>query len=102
MALSVTGSFAATGQSAAITVKGVDDQRGHPINISLWGTFVGTVQVERAFDGGSNWLPLTALGSAIAFTGPVSEVFEEGEAGVQYRLNCTAYTSGTINYRMSW
>ena len=25
----------------------------------------------------------------------------EPERGVLYRFNCTAYTSGTINYRMS-
>lgn len=102
MALAVTGTFTGTGQSAGITVKGVDDQRGHPLNVSLWGTFVGTVRVERTFDNGTTWLPMTALGSAINFTGPASEVFDEGEAGVQYRLNCTAFTSGTINYRLSW
>lgn len=102
MALNVTGSFAATGQSAGITVKGVDDQRAHPLNISLWGTFVATVQVERSFDNGTTWLPLTALGSSIPFTAPASEVFDEGETGVQYRLNCTSYTSGTVNYRLSW
>jgi hypothetical protein len=100
MAQNVTGTFTGTGQSAAMLVKGIDDRRANSVNISLWGTFVATVRVERNLDG-TNWLPLTALGSAINFTVPVSEVFDEGEAGAQYRLNCTAYTSGTINYRMS-
>jgi hypothetical protein len=100
MAQNVTSTFTATGQSAAIIAKGRDDGRPNFVNVSLWGTFVGSVRVERSFDG-TNWLPLTALGTAINFTGPCSETFDEAETGVQYRLNCTAYTSGTINYRMS-
>ena len=100
MAQNVTGTFTGTGQSAGMLVKGIDDRRANPFNLSLWGTFVGTVRLERSFDG-STWLPITALGSAINFTGPVSETFEEAEGGVQYRLNCTAYTSGTVNYRLS-
>jgi hypothetical protein len=98
--MATTGTFTATGQSASFTPATPDNNRG-PFNMSLWGTFVGTVQVERSFDGGTTWLPLTALGTAIPFTAPCSEVFEELEFGVQYRLNCTAYTSGTINYRLS-
>lgn len=101
MAQSVTGSFTATGQSAALLVKGIDDRREIPVNMSLRGTFVGSVAVERKFDGDANWYPLTALGSTIAFTGPCSEIFYEAEAGMTYRLNCTAFTSGTINYRLS-
>lgn len=100
MAQNVTGTFTATGSSAGMLVKGRDDGQPKSFNVSLWGTFVGTVVVERNLDG-TNWLPLTALGSSISFTGPVSEVFDESETGAQYRLRCSAYTSGTINYRMS-
>lgn len=89
-----TGTFTATGQSADATFKG-------EFNVSLWGTFVATVQLERSFDAGSTWLPVTALGTGITFTAPATEVFSEPEAGVRYRLNCTAYTSGTVNYRIS-
>jgi hypothetical protein len=101
MAQNVSSTFTGTGQSASFLIKGVDDRRPTSFNLSLWGTFVGTVQLERSFDG-STWLPLTANGTQIyKFTAPCSEPVEESEIGVLYRLNCTAYTSGTINYRLS-
>ncbi|CAN5317612.1 hypothetical protein BH11PSE5_BH11PSE5_20700 [soil metagenome] len=70
-------------------------------NASLWGTFLGTVRLARSFDNGATFLPLTALGTAINFTGPCTETFEEYEDGIIYRWECTSYTSGTINYRIS-
>ena len=93
----VTGTFSATGQSASFAPVG-----GRGFNASLWGTFSATVQIERSFDGGTTWLPLTADAIAIEkFTAPCSESLQEDEAGVLYRFNCTAYTSGTVNYRLS-
>ena len=72
------------------------------MNVSVWGTFVGTVQMQRSFDNGATWLPLTSGGAATkSFTAPASEMWTEVEQGVAYRLQCTAYTSGTINYRLS-
>lgn len=101
MAQNLTGTFAATGQSASFLPDGVDDKTDRVFNVSLWGTFVATVQLERSLDG-TNWLPLTANGTPIEkFTAPCSEEIEEDEATAIYRLNCTAYTSGTVNYRMS-
>lgn len=92
----VTGSFTGTGQSATFT-----PGYGRGFNVSLWGTFSGIVQLERNLDG-INWLPITASGySYAAYSAPCSEIFEEDENGVLYRLNCASYTSGTINYRMS-
>lgn len=102
MTPAVTASFTATGQSASFTPEGANTpESSAPFNMSLWGTFVGTVQLERSFDSGVTWLPITALGTSITFTAPASEVFAEPEVNVRYRLNCTAYTSGTINYRLS-
>lgn len=92
----VGGSFTAMGQSAAYT-----PVAGRSINYSAWGTFVGTLRLERSFDAGVTWLPVTALGTGISFTAPFSETWDEAEANVQYRLNCSAYTSGTANYRIS-
>jgi hypothetical protein len=68
-------------------------------------TFSGTFQVERCFDGGLTWLPCNAggggtLASYSAGT-PVSLAFGEPEKNVLYRVNVLAYTSGTINYRIS-
>lgn len=90
-----TGAFSATGASSAFRLQ------GH-FNFSLYGTFVATVSLERSFDGGTTWLNCTRSdGSAGTFTAPVSLVCLEPEAGVLYRLNCSAYTSGTVSYRLS-
>lgn len=67
--------------------------------------YVGSVQLERSFDGGSTWICANvggggALAQYSAGT-PVSLAFGEPEKNVLYRWNCTAYTSGTINYRLS-
>ena len=99
----VTGSFTGTGQSLSFRpVLRSANGGGGAFNVSLRGTFVGTVQIERSFDG-TNWFVASrdSAGTAALFTAPASVIVEEPEAGVQYRLNCTAYISGTINYRIS-
>lgn len=102
MAQKLTGTFTATGQSASFQPDGIDDRAGIQFNVSLWGTFVGTVQLERSFDNGTTWLPITSAGAAaFKYTAPASESVSEPEADTLYRLNCTAYTSGTVNYRLS-
>lgn len=71
-------------------------------NIAVWGTFVGTVVLERSFDGGTTWLPVTTFGgAAISFTGAVTTQDQQPEPEVLTRLRCSAYTSGTINTRIS-
>lgn len=68
-------------------------------------SYSASIQLERSFDGGKIWLVCGIGGSgaqAIWNTGtPVSVIVGEPEQGVAYRLNCTTYSSGTINYRMS-
>lgn len=67
--------------------------------------YVGSVQLERTFDGGATWVVCNIGGSgdlAVYAAGtPVSLVVDEPESMVPYRINCTAYTSGLINYRLS-
>lgn len=92
--MAVDGTLTAAGPGERASVRG-------GFNVSARGPFVATVLLERSFDGGSTWEPLTALGTLISFTGPFSEVFEEPEDDVRYRLNCTSYTSGPIIYRIS-
>lgn len=92
----VTGTFTATGQSALFQAS-----VGRAIWVKLTGPFVATVQVERCSDGTSATAQvLTIGGTAYAvFTVPVQEpVSSEDDAGVAYRLNCTAFTSGTVTY----
>ena len=92
----LTGTFTATGQGASF-----QPEPGRPFNLEIRGTFVGTVQLERSLDG-TNFVPVTAAGVTLySWTAPGSESNEESEIGVLFRLNCTAYTSGTINWRIS-
>ncbi len=94
----VTGTFTGTGTSALFTAI-----PGFAVWVKLSGTFAGTVQVERCSTGlAASAQVLTVAGSAWAvFTAPVQEaVSSEDASGVAYRLNCTAYTSGTIAYQI--
>lgn len=101
MAAPVTGSFTATGQSSSFRpVLRSANGGGGAFNISLWGTFSGSVTVQRSFDGGTTWVDKTPS-SIYTLTAPASFTDEEPEVGVIYRLNCTSYVSGTINYRIS-
>ena len=67
--------------------------------------FTGSVQVERSFDGGATWLVCNVGGGgtlAIYSAGtPVNITFGEPERQVLYRLNCTALSAGSVNYRIS-
>lgn len=92
----LAGSFVGTGNSANKEVIGM-------FNVTLSGTFSGTVILERSFDGGTNFMPaaIDTAGTPNAYTAPMSIVVNEPEPGVIYRLRCSAYVSGTIVYRLS-
>lgn len=72
-------------------------------NVAITGTFVGTLQFEASFDGGTTWAPISGatVGTTATFTAPTQFVAVEPERGVLWRVNCTAYTSGTANVRLS-
>lgn len=101
----VSGAFTATGTSTNFVAQGA-------FNIVIYGSsgpngsWNATVQIERSFDGGTTWLIAGVGGTgtqAIYSTNnqDVSVVADEPERGVLYRLHCTIYASGTINYRIS-
>lgn len=97
----ITGSFGATGQSDSMSPN-CTPSFAKLCNVELSGTFVGSAQLERLLPGETVWKPITANGTQMyAWTAPASEQFTESEPGTLYRLNCTAWTSGTINYRIS-
>ena len=62
-----------------------------------------TLQFEASFDGGTTWAPISGatVGTTATFTAPTQFVAVEPERGVLWRVNCTAYTSGTANVRLS-
>lgn len=70
-------------------------------------SFTTTAQIERSFDGGNHWIPVTT-----DYSGTIAKVtnkilttrLPEPEASVLYRLNCIAYTGATgvaVKYRIS-
>lgn len=92
-----TAAFTASGQATtAVELFG-------SFNMDISGTFVGTVQMERSFNGGASFNAVAedGAGTAAAYTAPVSLTAKEIERGTLYRLRCTAYTSGTANVRLS-
>lgn len=102
----VTGSFTSTGQSSPISLAPFFANKNEGLtyyNITVHGTFSATIKVERSFDDGATWHVISddAAGTEVSFTTPVSLMLREPEPQVQYRLNCTSYTSGTANYRIS-
>lgn len=76
-------------------------------NLTLGGTSpVGTVKLEKSYDT-TNWfdVSLDSLGTPASWTlgtsTEISVLVDEPEDDVAYRVNCTAYTSGTITARLA-
>lgn len=75
-------------------------------NLTLGGTSpVGTVKLEKSYDL-TNWFDVSvdALGTPASWvlnSTEVSVLVDEPEDDVAYRVNCTAYTSGTITARLA-
>lgn len=82
-----SGTFSGTGQSSSSGLFGY-------FNLSLSGFGTATVQLQRSYDQGVTWKTRTS------YTADTEAVIQEPEYGVLYRLNCSAYTSGTIAYRV--
>ena len=77
----VIGTFGATGVSEA--------KRFDEGVLSIGGTFVGTVELQRRI--GQNWQTVES------YTAAAEKEISNGSP-VQTRLECTAYTSGTVEY----
>lgn len=77
----VNGTFTATGQSATVT--------GTAVDVSISGAATATTAIQRRV--GANWVTIESV------TGDAERVVENA-TGLELRLNCTAYTSGTVTY----
>lgn len=66
-------------------------------NVSISGTWAGTVVVQRSFDEGVTPLDVKE------YTANIQEVGSSPESGVKYRIGIAAgnYTSGTAIVRLS-
>jgi|SRR5882724_10720085 len=90
-----SGTFVGTGNGVVANV-----DRG-PVHLDIWNGFVGTVVLERSTDNGVTWIAVAYSYGAtpISLTAPLSTMIENVEA-CQYRWRCSAFTSGTISYRI--
>lgn len=97
-----SGTLSAPGQSAAISPKATVDGGG-ALNVTLSGTWTGSVNIERSFDNGTTWNIVSedGTGTAATYTANMSVECVEGERGVSYRINATSVGSGTVVYRLS-
>lgn len=101
-----TGQFSASGVASPVSIFGL-------FYLGVWGTplggngepgtFTGTVLLERSTDGGATWLPCSVdgTGALAQYTAAALVQGLEVEAVALYRLNCTSYSSGTINWRLA-
>jgi len=65
-------------------------------NLSISGTFVATITVQRSFDKGSTWRDVDT------FTAPIETYGVDPEPVVVYRAGVKTgdYTSGTVSIRI--
>jgi len=84
----LAGTFTGSGASPSVQVS-------NRFNVTVYGTFVATLQLERSFDGGTTWNKVSSYNRTVSY------VENEPESGVLYRMNCTSFTSGSISYRIS-
>ena len=92
-AYSVSGTFTGTGFSNPVRSHG-------NLFAHLQGTFSATVKVQFSPDNGTTWFTLQKddAGNDIVFIGPVSVPLFPNHNGSLWRLQCSAYTSGSIVY----
>lgn len=65
------------------------------MNVSISGTFVGTVVLQRSFDKGATWHAVST------YTSITETSLTDQELGVLYRLGCpSSWTSGTAICRL--
>lgn len=67
------------------------------LNLSIYGTWVGTVTVQRTFDDGTTVLDV------VTYTSNAERLVEDHEHGIKYRVGIKTgdFTSGTANVRLS-
>lgn len=106
--MSASATVTAIGKAVSFALAGSSVLSGTDTNASFTGApiaYSGSVQLERSFDGGSTWIVGNVGGQgnlAVWNLGtPISLLSGEAENTVLLRLNCTSFTSGPINYRIS-
>jgi len=63
-------------------------------NISISGTFVATIELQRSLDDGVTFALVKS------YSAPIEELGREPETKPVYRFACTAFTSGQADTRL--
>lgn len=68
-----------------------------PFNLSVSGSFVADIALQRSFDGGASW------NTVESYDAPTEKIGDSPEPGILWRLGCPSggYTSGTAICRLS-
>lgn len=70
-------------------------------NVTITGTFNGSIALQRSLDNGATWQALTGGGSEIAvFTSAANESYYEPEPQALYRFNFIVFVSGSATVRL--
>lgn len=92
--VTMSGSFTATGNSEEFGANG-------PLKVYIGGTFVGTVVLEAKGPANVGWVPVSIdMSNNFQATAPGSWRVDECVELTRYRLRCSAFTSGQINYAL--
>ena len=81
-----------------LTDQNVSADRFKGITLSISGTFVATVTLQIAFDGGATWIDTGETWDA-----PATKIIPCYEPGVSFRagVKTGGFVSGTVNLRLS-
>lgn len=84
-----------TGGTVAYYTEPLPVRDNQYVNVSISGTFVASILLQRSFDGGTSW------GTVATYTTPVEASKYEPENAL-YRLgtDVSGYTSGTVSVRL--
>lgn len=93
-ASNVTGTFTATGTSSTMSVA-----LGQTIDFFTHGAWTATVALEVSYDNGNTWEGIYQV--AYRSDGNIELHHIEEIDDALYRINCSAYTSGTVKYNMA-
>jgi hypothetical protein len=80
----------------------VFNPEGNSFNLSISGTWAGTLSLQRSFDNALTWLNVKTYVDTDATE--VEEIVDAFETGVLYRIGFdgVTHTSGTANVRLSY
>ncbi len=81
--------------SSATATDSIDLMPGETAAFSVTGTFSATWSAQRSLDEGTTWGDLGDADGNTSYTG-VKEIEYDARIRCKVRINCSAYTSGTI------